>query len=392
MLKQNLIIKYQELQKDLGLSKFTLIANDNGILYFTKDGKSAGEKSFEEYKTKGFRAKIAVELAKKGKRVIAIFSSPNTLKCGELGGIPTMLDDFTEIFGGSIKAVEKDEKKILKAIKKRNAVIVKGNYVILSARSLDEAGTMCRIIEKNAFVMLKAGWFVTINPFVSWCMNIGYTSYYSKINQQRVWEKEKTEPIETVKINPISIEEIEVADKKTQDLLVAKKLYADNFTQGTWGNVSIKVDDKTLYCTPKAIGYNLLKEEDIVTMDYIHRKQLSTGNKATSEKGIHCRVMKERKDSYVVVHAHPTYSSVFAARNQNLEVSKEGQAVLGDIVCCSKHALPMTKRLANNTVDSMEKNAVFMGNHGVAVYGKDIKEVFLVLETLEAEAKKALTK
>lgn len=390
MLKKNLVIKYQELQKDLSFSKFTLVANDDGTIYYSKDGKSASESTLQKYSTKGFRAKISAELAKKGYRVIAIFSSPNTLRCGELGGIPTMLDDFTEIFGGNIVAVEKDEKKILKAIKKRNAVIVKDNCVILTARSLDEAGTMSRIIEKNAFVMLKAKWFVTINPFISKCMNIGYTSYYSKINQQRVWQKEKTELIETVKINPITIDDIEKADKKTQDLLVAKKLYQDNYTQGTWGNVSIKIDDKTLYCTPKAIGYNLLKEDDIVTMNYLHNKQLSKGNKATSEKGIHCRVMRERKDSYVVVHAHPTYSSIFAARNQNLEVSDSGKAVLGDIVYCSKHALPMTKRLANNTVDSMKTNAVFMGNHGVAVYGKDIREVFLVIETLEKEAKQAL--
>ena len=390
MLKENLIVKYQELAKDLGLSKFMMVVKDSDTIYFTKDGKSASKTTIQDYISKGFRAKLACKALNKGANVVAIFNNSNILKAGDLGGIPTMLDDFTEIFGGEIKSVAKDEKKIYKELKKRKAVIVKGEYCIIASRSLDEAGTMARIICKNAFVMLKAQWFVTINPFVAKLMNIGYTSYYSKLNQAKVWNKEKTEPIETVKIKPITFEEIESADKKEQALLVAKKLYQENFTQGTWGNVSIRIDDKTLYCTPKAIGYNILKVDDIVTMNYLHNKQLSTGVKATSEKGIHCRVMREHKDAYVVVHAHPTFSSVLAARTQDLDISEEGKAILGDRVYCSEHALPMTKRLANNTVDSREKNAVFMGNHGVAVYGKDIREVFLVLSTLEKEAKKYL--
>lgn len=387
MLQENILVKYNELSKDLNFSRFMLIANHNNTIYYTKDGKACGEKSYEKF-NKGFRENVAVKLAKQGARVVAIFSSKNILKCTK--GIPTMLDDFTEIFGGKIKAVKKEENKVLHALNKRKAVIVKDSYAIVVARSLDEAGTMCRIIEKNAFVLDKAKKYVTINAIVAKGMNIGYTKYYSRENQQRVWDKELSEPIETVKIDKISIEDINKANKKQQTLLVAKKLYADNFTQGTWGNVSIRIDDKTLYCTPKAIGYNLLKEDDIVTMDFTKNEQIAGNTVATSEKGIHCRVMREHSDSYVVVHAHPPFSSVFAARNEELIVSDEGKAVLGDKVSCSKHAIPMTKRLANNTVNSMNKNAVFMGNHGVAVYGKDIEEVFLVLKTLEKEARKAL--
>ena len=225
MLKENLIVKYQELAKDLGLSKFMLVCKSDSKVYYTKDGKSATETTIEDYITKGMRAKIACKALNKGAHVVAIFNNPNIQKCGNLGGIPTMLDDFTEIFGGDIKSVEKDEKKIIKELKKRRAVIVNNEYCVVKSRSLDEAGTMSRIICKSAFVMLKAQWFVTINPFVAWGMNIGYTSYYSKKNQEMVWNKENSEPIETVKIEPISFEEIESKDKKEQTLLIAKKLY-----------------------------------------------------------------------------------------------------------------------------------------------------------------------
>ncbi len=392
MIKQNLCAKFNELQKELHFTSFSICAYDNGIVYYTKDGKSAGEKPIKEF-DKGLRGKVVQKVFGKGKaNVVVFFYSQNIEKCAGFGGIPTALDDYTEMFGKKLKVVECDEKKVLRALNRNKSIIVKGKYCIALARSIDEAGTMARIIDKNAFVIAKCeGKTVKINKIVAKGMNIGYTKYYSKGNQDRVWEKEKTQPINTLKDVKIEIADIINSDRRIEALTTAKKVYQDDFTQGTWGNVSIRIDDKTLYCTPKAIGYGLLTPEDIVTMDFRTVTQIAGDVKATSEKGIHCRIMNEKKDAYVVVHAHPRYSSVFCAKNMTLEVSEENRALLGDKVYCSKHAIPMTKRLANNTVDAMNKKAVFMGNHGVAVYGESIEDVFNVLNALEKETKSALS-
>lgn len=393
MIKQNLCVKYNELQKELHFTNFAMYACCDGIVYYTHDGKSAGEKPIGELQTSGLKNKIVVkQFGKARANVIVFFYSQNIEKCAKLGGIPTVLDDYTEMFGKKLKVVKKDDKKVLRALSKAKNVIVDGSYCVALARSIDEAGTMARIIDKNAFVIGKCeGEYVKINRIVARGMNIGYTRYYSKGNQDRVWEREKTQPINTLKDDNIEVDDIKNSDRRIEALTTAKKVYQDNFTQGTWGNVSVRIDDKTLYCTPKAIGYGLLTPDDIVTMDFRTVEQVAGSTRATSEKGIHCRIMNEKKDAYVVVHAHPTYSSVFCAQNRVLEVSSEGRALLGDKVYCSKHAIPMTKRLSNNTVNAMNKKAVFMGNHGVAVYGESIDDVFNVLNTLEKEAKMALS-
>lgn len=395
MLKENLLVKYQELNNDFSFDYFTLMARVGDEVYYTYDGVGVSQDRLVDFQRVDFDCNVATDIFRDTEaNVIAFFSTENTQKASNLGGMPTILDDFTEIFGSKIKAIDKGYKKILSALKRKRAVFVKENYVIIRARSLDEAGTMIRIIDKNSFVLSKCPSFVKINPIVAKGMNIGFTYFYSKRNQERIWGEENTKPIpKNRKVNVGEIADIYNDDKRVEALKIAQKLYADNFTQGTWGNVSVRIDDNTLYCTPKAISYNLLTPDDIVLMDYNKVEQLSVGNRATSEKGIHCRIMREHKDCYVAVHAHPTYSSIYCAMNKTLEVSPENRAILGERVCCSKHAIPMSKRLANNSVDAMTGGkAGFMGNHGVAIYGDSIEDVFRVITALEYEAKLGIEK
>ena len=324
----------------------------------------------------------------KNTNVVTILNTQSVAYADSRDGIPILLDDFSEIFGGKAEVVPFEKKYIVRALKKKRSTIVHNKFAMMVSRSLDEAGTMARILEKSAFVYSKVKKYVPLSEFVARLEVKVFMGGYSKLNQEREWS------IETTGIDPRPKEErklnLEKDDKRYTVLTVAKRIYDENRTQGTWGNVSCRIDDKHLYCTPKAIGYDLLELDDIVKMDYLTNTQVGEGN-PTSEKGIHCRIMREQKDAMIAIHAHPIYCSIFAARNQVLEVSEENRAILGNYVYCGKHALPMTKTLANNTVDAMRGGkASFMGNHGVAIYGVDVDDAFLVLNTLEAECKKQI--
>lgn len=394
MLRENLRIKYNELNDDLGFSHCLLTARLRDTVFYSKDGKSASQKKLTEFAAKGYEARLASKIYRKCNcNVVEFFSTNNTAYAAKSGGIPTFLDDFTEIFGTKLRVTDNDEKAIVKALGKYRAVMVKDKFVILTARSLDEAGTMTRIIDKNAFVMSKCPDYVKINPVVAKGMNIGFTYFYSKKNQKRIWQKELSEPIEKTNSEELQIKDIYDEDKRVEALRIARKIYADNYTQGTWGNVSVRRDKDTFYCTPKAIGYNLLTPEDMVLMNCASNRQMTKNNKATSEKGIHSKIMKEFPDCYTAVHAHPVYCSIFAARNKDMEISDENKSLLGERIYCSKHALPMSKRLAKNSFEAMKgSKAGIMGNHGIIACGNSIEEVFEILYALEYEAKKAVEK
>ncbi len=390
MLKEKLNEKYVEIIELLKPQQLSIYACYGGNIFFrVPNGKTTVIKKENFVKTP-FDKIILDVFNHKRVNVVLTINTKHVEYAESKGGIPIMLDDFSEIFGGKTEVVNNDRKEILRVLKKKRSVLVKGKFAILTARSLDEAGTMARILDKSAFVLSKVKKYVKLSEFVSRIETLVFINGYSKRNQQREWNLETTGKDVVENLVQSEQEQILSADKRNVVINVAKRIYAENITQGTWGNVSVRIDENDLYCTPKAVGYDLLKVQDMVRMNYHTNKQVSSGT-PTSEKGIHCRIMRERSDAFIAVHAHPTYCSIFAARNQTLEVSPENRAVLGEFVYCSKHALPMTKRLANNTVDAMKGGkASFMGNHGVAVYGTDVEDVFNVLNTLEEECKKQI--
>ena len=386
-LEKNIYKKYKELQSAVECTTLAIFVRYLEKIYICEDGINIKVCDFEKYNQDNNQKFIQNICIKSKTNVVAIMNNNNLANVKNLGKIPLMLDDFSEVFGGEVLFVD-NAKKALKQIKRRRAVLLEDKGVIIRARSLDEAVTMIKILDKNAFILSKVNFFIQLSKTVSFLENYVFTKYYSAENQKRQWELETLETINNENDKNNQNNE-EIVDENIKMVLeIAKKIYSSNSTQGTWGNVAVKIDDKTLYCTPKGIGYNLITAKDIIKMDYTTRKQLSAGV-ATSEKGIHCRIQNEYKEAKISIHAHPTYGSIFAARNQTLEViSEKGKELLGEKVYCSKHALPMTKKLTDNTVDNLRGGkAVFMGNHGITVWGKDIKEVFEVLDVLEEECR-----
>lgn len=164
------------------------------------------------------------------------------------------------------------------------------------------------------------------------------------------------------------------------------KLIKENLVQGTWGNISVRVDRHYMYVTPSGLDYASLEPKDMIKVN-IHTLEYDLkGLKPTSEKGIHAGILQKREEINALIHSHPKYSSVYAATHSTLEIKDvEMQALFNtDILLSSKYALPSTNALTKNTIKAMgTANAVFMANHGVMCAGKTLEEAFKILQKLE---------
>lgn len=368
------------LSEEMQLSKLVLVSKiDNKISYFA-------ENKFQSNNKKNDMVETLSKLLNNKCKVIAIVNSKNIEYAIQKGELPPVLDEICETFSGGLKVVENLD---LEIFKKERGVLVKNIGAVLTARSFDEVETMVRIVEKNAFCLSKCQSYVTIPDWQSKIVNFFFMNFYSKNNQIKQWNNElgiKTQKSKKAKINNDDIE--------VKNLIVetAKKLYDEKLIQGTWGNISIRINENELLCTPKGVGYNILTNQDIVKMNYWDESILSKGV-PTSEKGIHCKIMRTRPQAQVAIHAHPLYCSIFAIQNEDLVVDKGSVGILGNKVYCSMHKPPTTKALVKNTVDAMKNSkACFMGNHGVMVYGESVDDALKVLCTLEKECKKFVEK
>lgn len=178
-------------------------------------------------------------------------------------------------------------------------------------------------------------------------------------------------------------------EKKLREELVAYgiRLLDEGLVQGTWGNLSVKLDDYRMLVTPSGIDYRHLTPDDMVIVDINTLENLSEGV-ATSEKGLHGGIYKMRPEVGAIIHTHSTNCSVFAAARMPLQImNEEYKKIAGDIIDVSEYALAGTEEITENVLKSLDGRAgSIIANHGMVGVGADLEEAFKVCQTMEAAA------
>lgn len=161
------------------------------------------------------------------------------------------------------------------------------------------------------------------------------------------------------------------------------KLVESGLVQGTWGNISVRLDDKYMLTTPSGLDYARLTADDMVKVE-IETLKYEGKLKPTSEKGLHAEIYKSRPDVGSVIHTHSKYACVFAAAQKDMPVVKEHRETLGQELKLAKYALPGTKALMKNTAEALGENAgAIMANHGMVAVGKNLADAFEICEKIE---------
>lgn len=163
-----------------------------------------------------------------------------------------------------------------------------------------------------------------------------------------------------------------------------KRLVSSNLVQGTWGNISIRVDERTMLVTPSGMDYGKMQSKDLVLMD-IYTMQYSGSRKPSSEKDLHAGILRTRSDVNAVIHSHPSYCcSVASARVEVPVMSPEMESLVGGSIKIAKYALPSTKSLTTGAMEAMKgRNGCIMANHGVVACGENIDVAFDVIRVME---------
>jgi L-fuculose-phosphate aldolase len=163
-----------------------------------------------------------------------------------------------------------------------------------------------------------------------------------------------------------------------------KRLLRENLVSGTWGNLSLRIDDENMAITPSGKPYESLTPEDMVLVNY--RTLAWNGeNKPSSELKLHAAVYSERNDINAVIHTHQVNAStVAAARREVPPILDDMAQIIGPSVRVADYALPNTKKIVRKTMKALRgRNAALMANHGAVCIGRDMEEAFVVCQVLE---------
>jgi len=102
-------------------------------------------------------------------------------------------------------------------------------------------------------------------------------------------------------------------DQLRQDIVdVGKLVYQKGWVAANDGNISIRLDDERVLCTPTAISKGMMRPDDLIICDCEGNK-IEGRRERTSEIAMHMTIYKLRPDVQSVVHAHPPTATGFAA-------------------------------------------------------------------------------
>ena len=167
-----------------------------------------------------------------------------------------------------------------------------------------------------------------------------------------------------------------------------KQLLQKGYVSGTWGNISVRMDDNTMAITPSGREYEDMTPNDIVAVNY-HDLKYEGDLKPSSELKLHAEIYKTRKKIHAVIHTHQmNASTVAAARREVPPILDDMAQIIGPTVRCAEYALPNTRKITKATVKALRgRFAALMANHGAVCIGRNLKEAFVACEVLEKSCK-----
>ncbi len=172
-----------------------------------------------------------------------------------------------------------------------------------------------------------------------------------------------------------------------------RELLKKGLVARTWGNISVRRDEKSFAISPSGLGYVNMTPADVPIYD-MEKEEWEGTRKPSSEKKIHAAAYKIFPDVNAVIHTHQDYATaVGLAGTDLLELTEEEQKLLGKIEIAG-YGLPGTGKLKKNVEAAYLKGSkvVLMSHHGAVILGQNMDDAIKKAEALENVCRRAVIK
>ncbi|MGF1530244.1 MAG: class II aldolase/adducin family protein [Puniceicoccaceae bacterium] len=166
---------------------------------------------------------------------------------------------------------------------------------------------------------------------------------------------------------------------------IGKRIWSKGYVDGNGGNITVRVGDNLVLCTPTLISKGFMQPEDICMVD-LDGNQVAGTRPRTSEVNTHLGIMKNEPKAKSCVHAHPVYATAFAVAGVTPPscLIPEPEVFLGEIGFAS-YQTPGTPENAKEVGQLAKKHqSILMQNHGVICWGKDVEDAYWKMENTDA--------
>lgn len=286
------------------------------------------------------------------------------------------LDDLAQIIGPDVTVCpDGTARTLLKALRNRRGCFIQGSGIIAVGDTIEEAIAGARILEKSAEAEIYSGklnGLQYLDPTTAQELHKYYDGSYSKVNQ-----KEKVDFISS------GAEEFQLRNRIID---CGKDMSRSELVQGSWGNISLRLNPDTMLITPSGMDYFSIRTEDIVRMN-IHDLKYGMQRKPSSEYRLHAALYRRYPECNAIIHTHSNGISAFAAAHAGFQISEPPMDQLIGDMHCSEYRTPGTDELCDSIMEAIEgSHACIIANHGAIFYGNDLDVTLAIANAVESRA------
>lgn len=286
------------------------------------------------------------------------------------------LDDLAQIIGPDVTVCpDGTARTLLKALRNRRGCFIRGSGIIAVGETIEEAIAGARILEKSAEAEIYSGrlnGLQYLDPAAAQELHKYYDGSYSKVNQ-----KEKVDFISS------GAEEFRLRNRIID---CGKDMSRSELVQGSWGNISLRLNPDTMLITPSGMDYFSIRMEDIVRMN-IHDLKYGMQRKPSSEYRLHAALYRRYPECNAIIHTHSNGISAFAAAHAGFRISEPPMDRLIGDMHCSEYRTPGTDELCDSIMEAIEgSHACIIANHGAIFYGNDLDVTLAIANAVESRA------
>lgn len=177
----------------------------------------------------------------------------------------------------------------------------------------------------------------------------------------------------------------EIQALKERICQIGQRIWNKGYVDGNGGNITVRVGDNLVLCTPTLISKGFMVPDDLCMVD-LDGNQVAGTRPRTSEVNTHLGIMKNEPKAKSCVHAHPVYATAFAVAGVTPPscLIPEPEVFLGEIGFAS-YQTPGTPENAQEVGQLAKKHqSILMQNHGVICWGKDVEDAYWKMENTDA--------
>lgn len=308
--------------------------------------------------------------------------SADTVAASEKADVlPVALEDLAQLTGSELKVIpDTSPSSILSALRDTSVCLIKGTGAIAVGTNCRKAVAGVQIVEKACEAEIHGemlGGTVPLEKALAEGIRKDFVSDYVNRNE---------EP----NAQYVSYDEEEFAVRSSL-IDHGKDLVRRDLSYGSWGNLSVRLNDDEMLITPSSMDYFDIKIEDIVKVN-IHTLEYGSQRMPSTEFMMHAAAYRELPDCKAIIQTRSNAISVFAACRAGFTLGEgELQDLIGDVKV-TEYASPGTEELAEAVVSTLkDTHACVIPHHGAVFYGPSLEVVIAIAEAVEMKARNLLS-